>query len=71
MLFLKEIGFYNYTFLMLYLNEGLSRDDLISMACMVGSDYSTGIQTVGVVKAMEIMNEFDGRTGIEKLTNFK
>ena len=56
---------------MLYLNEGLSRDDLISMACMVGSDYSTGIQTVGVVKAMEIMNEFDGRTGIEKLTNFK
>ncbi len=52
-------------------DEGLDRDFLISIALMVGSDYSTGIESVGVVKAMEIINEFDGRSGLDKLASFK
>ncbi len=37
---------------------------------MVGSDYTTGVENVGIVKAMEILNEFNG-DGFEKLENFK
>jgi 5'-3' exonuclease len=37
---------------------------------LVGSDYTLGIENVGVVKAMEILQEFEG-TGIEKLKKIK
>jgi hypothetical protein len=36
----------------------------------VGSDYTLGVENVGVVKAVEILQEFEGN-GIEKLKNFK
>lgn len=37
---------------------------------LVGSDYTEGIENVGIVKAIEILQEFEG-DGIEKLKNFK
>lgn len=49
---------------------GLDRYDLINIALLVGSDYTVGVENVGVVKAIEILNEFKG-SGIEKLKNFK
>jgi hypothetical protein len=49
---------------------GIDRDTLICIAMLVGSDYTLGIENVGIVKAMEILQEFDGES-IEKLWNFK
>jgi 5'-3' exonuclease len=37
---------------------------------LVGSDYTEGLEGVGIVKAVEILNEFDGN-GLEKLKNLK
>jgi DNA excision repair protein ERCC-5 len=52
-------------------NKGLDRDALIAIALLVGSDYTTGIENVGIVKAVETLQEFDGIDGFEKLKNFK
>jgi len=49
---------------------GMDRHSLINIALLVGSDYTTGIENVGIVKAVEILNEFEGN-GLEKLINFK
>ncbi|CAG8494855.1 9314_t:CDS:10 [Paraglomus occultum] len=38
----------------------LDREKLIIMALLLGSDYAEGLQGVGVVTAMEILNEFQG-----------
>ena len=40
------------------------------MALLVGSDYTKCVEGVGIVKAMQILNEFEGE-GFEKLINFK
>ena len=50
--------------------EGLDRESFINFALLVGSDYTEGVENVGIVKAMEILNEFEG-DGLEKLFNFK
>ncbi|KAJ3092174.1 DNA repair protein rad2 [Quaeritorhiza haematococci] len=47
----------------------LSRDKLIDLAYLLGSDYTEGIPGIGVVTAVEILNEFG--SGIEGLTKFK
>ncbi|CAB3998899.1 DNA repair complementing XP-G cells homolog [Paramuricea clavata] len=49
---------------------GLDRLNLIAIALLTGSDYTEGIQGIGIVSAMEIINEFSGE-GIEKLQNLK
>lgn len=48
---------------------GLDRNKLISLAYLLGSDYTEGIPTVGCVTAMEILNEFPGH-GLEPLLKF-
>ncbi|AET39893.1 ssDNA endodeoxyribonuclease RAD2 Ecym_5112 [Eremothecium cymbalariae DBVPG len=40
------------------LNLGLNRDMLISLAELLGSDYTTGVKGVGPVSGMEILAEF-------------
>jgi DNA excision repair protein ERCC-5 len=50
--------------------QGFDRESLINVALLVGSDYTEGIESVGVVKTVEIFQEFEGN-GIEKLQNFK
>ncbi len=43
----------------------LSRETLISIAQLLGSDYTDGIPGVGPVTAMEIISEFPGADGLE------
>ncbi|KAH9512801.1 DNA repair protein [Bulinus truncatus] len=49
---------------------GLSRDQLINLALLCGSDYTEGIQGVGPVRALEIMAEFPG-DGLDGLKMFR
>ncbi|KAK0657401.1 hypothetical protein B0T16DRAFT_318594 [Cercophora newfieldiana] len=42
----------------------LSREQLISLAQLLGSDYTEGIPGVGPVTAIEILSEFPGRDGL-------
>lgn len=43
----------------------LSREQLISLAQLLGSDYTEGLPGVGPVTAVEILSEFPGKTGLE------
>ncbi|RUS22293.1 hypothetical protein BC937DRAFT_89766 [Endogone sp. FLAS-F59071] len=47
----------------------LSRDKLVDMAYLLGSDYTEGLPGVGPVSALEILNEFG--QGLDGLKNFK
>lgn len=49
---------------------GLTREKLINLALLCGSDYTEGIQGVGPVTAMEILIEFPGE-GLEGLLALK
>ena len=49
---------------------GLSREQLINIALLCGSDYTEGVQGVGPVRALEIMAEFPG-AGLEGLYKFR
>ena len=51
-------------------SPGLSQDQLILLAYFTGSDYTEGVQGVGVVTAVEILRDFPGK-GIEVLQKFK
>ncbi|KAM0250561.1 hypothetical protein ACHAP5_002091 [Fusarium lateritium] len=44
----------------------LSREQLISLAHLLGSDYTEGLPGVGPVTALEILSEFPGKDGLEK-----
>ena len=44
----------------------LSRLELISLAQLLGSDYTEGLPGVGPVTAVEILSEFPGRDGLEE-----
>ncbi|PHH67026.1 hypothetical protein CDD81_4421 [Ophiocordyceps australis] len=44
----------------------LSREQLISLAHLLGSDYTEGLSGVGPVTAVEILSEFPGRRGLEE-----
>lgn len=46
----------------------LSREQLISIAQLLGSDYTEGLSGIGPVTAVEILSEFPGQDG---LTGFK
>lgn len=44
----------------------LSREQLISLAQLLGSDYTDGLSGVGPVTAVEILSEFPGRFGLDR-----
>ncbi|TGO74742.1 hypothetical protein BELL_0259g00040 [Botrytis elliptica] len=44
----------------------LSRDQLISIAHLLGSDYTEGIPGIGPVTAVEILSEFPSHAGLEE-----
>jgi DNA excision repair protein ERCC-5 len=48
---------------------GLSRDRLISIAQLLGSDYTDGLPGVGPVTALEILSEFDTLTAFKDWWN--
>ena len=54
----------------LLLLEGLNQDQLILLAYFTGSDYTEGVQGVGVVTAVEILRDFPGE-GLEVLQKFR
>lgn len=43
----------------------LSREQLISLAQLLGSDYTEGLPGVGPVTAIEILSEFPGKRGLD------
>ena len=47
----------------------LSRDDLISMALFMGSDYTPGVKGIAAVNAIEILNSFG--SSMNQLKQFK
>ena len=49
---------------------GLTRDHLIVLAYLLGSDYVEGLEGVGVVSAMELLRDFPG-DGLEPLRKFR
>ena len=49
---------------------GLTRDHLIVLAYLLGSDYVEGVEGVGVVSAMELLRDFPG-DGLEPLMKFR
>ena len=49
---------------------GVDRDGLISLALLLGSDYTLGVHGVGIVNAMEIVNAFPGQ-GNDGLREFR
>ncbi|KAI2472538.1 PIN domain-like protein [Annulohypoxylon bovei var. microspora] len=48
----------------------LSREQLISLAQLLGSDYTEGLPGVGPVTAVEILSEFPGRDGLTKFRDW-
>ncbi|KAK7914263.1 DNA excision repair protein [Apiospora marii] len=48
----------------------LSREQLISLAHLLGSDYTEGLPGVGPVTAVEILSEFPGREGLEEFRDW-
>ena len=51
-------------------NLGLSRDKLVVLAYLLGSDYVEGIEGVGIVSAMEFLRDFPGAQ-LQPLTNLR
>jgi DNA excision repair protein ERCC-5 len=49
---------------------GLTRDTLIRLACLLGSDYIDGLPGVGPVVAMELLKEFPGEDGLHKFRDW-
>jgi 5'-3' exonuclease len=45
---------------------GLRRDDLVSLALLLGSDYTGGVKGVGIVNAMEVLRAFPGPGGLKR-----
>lgn len=50
--------------------KGLSREKMILLAELTGSDYTDGVESVGPVTALEILADFPGN-GIEPLKQFR
>ncbi|XP_065878915.1 DNA repair protein UVH3 isoform X2 [Euphorbia lathyris] len=45
---------------------GLTREKLIRMALLLGSDYTEGISGIGIVNAIEVVNAFPEEDGLQK-----
>ncbi|UYV61111.1 ERCC5 [Cordylochernes scorpioides] len=50
---------------------GLNRAKMVNLALLTGSDYTTGIEGIGPVTAMEVLSEFSGGEGIQPLMEFR
>ncbi|KAG9448758.1 hypothetical protein H6P81_008723 [Aristolochia fimbriata] len=45
---------------------GLTREKLIHMALLLGSDYTEGVSGIGIVNAIEVVNAFPEEEGLQK-----
>ncbi|CAG8511895.1 1844_t:CDS:2, partial [Dentiscutata heterogama] len=48
----------------------LNREKLIRLAIILGSDYTEGLPGIGIVGAMELLNEFPGDDGLEQFKSW-
>jgi 5'-3' exonuclease len=64
------LSFYIYRDVTVSSQLGLTRESLINIAMLCGSDYTEGIRGVGPVTAMEILAKFKGK-GLESLQKLK
>lgn len=64
----KYVEFFSHTDLVQHF--GLTREKLICLALMTGSDYTEGLDTVGAVTGLEVLAEFPGE-GLKPLQDFK
>jgi len=64
----KYVEFFSHTELVQHF--GLTREKLVCVALLTGSDYTEGVETVGPVTALEVLAEFPGE-GISPLQDFK
>ncbi|KAG8073932.1 hypothetical protein GUJ93_ZPchr0006g42684 [Zizania palustris] len=46
---------------------GITREQLIRMALLLGSDYTEGISGIGIVNAIEVVHAFPEEDGLQKL----
>lgn len=49
---------------------GFDQDSIISLALLLGSDYTDGVNGVGIVNATEIVNAFPGFDGLEQFRDW-
>ena len=49
---------------------GLTRSRLVCLTYLLGSDYTAGLDGVGVVNAMEVIGQFKGE-GLDSLQKLK
>ncbi|XP_050382696.1 DNA repair protein UVH3 isoform X3 [Argentina anserina] len=49
---------------------GLTREKLIRMALLLGSDYTEGVSGIGIVNAIEVVNAFPEEDGLHKFRNW-
>ncbi|XP_010555901.1 PREDICTED: DNA repair protein UVH3 isoform X2 [Tarenaya hassleriana] len=45
---------------------GMTREKLIRMALLLGSDYTEGVSGIGIVNAIEVLNAFPEEDGLQK-----
>ncbi|KAF3628664.1 DNA repair protein UVH3 [Capsicum annuum] len=45
---------------------GLDREKIIRMALLLGSDYTEGVSGIGIVNAIEVVNAFPEKDGLQK-----
>ena len=50
--------------------SGLTRQRMVCLAYLLGSDYTPGLDGVGVVNAMEVIGQFRGE-GLDSLEKLK
>uniref|UniRef100_A0A224YX51 DNA excision repair protein ERCC-5 n=1 Tax=Rhipicephalus zambeziensis TaxID=60191 RepID=A0A224YX51_9ACAR len=50
---------------------GLDRQKMVAFALLCGSDYTTGVNGVGPVTAMEVLSEFKGDDAVSLLEEFR
>lgn len=60
----KYVEFYDYN--MIEEKLGLNRDNMIELALLLGSDYTTGIKSMGPVSSMEVLAEFKNLKAFKK-----
>ncbi|CAJ0843167.1 12982_t:CDS:10 [Entrophospora sp. SA101] len=48
----------------------INRNKLIQLSILLGSDYTEGLTGIGIVNAIEILNEFPGEDGLEKFRDW-
>ncbi|KAF4376577.1 DNA repair protein UVH3 isoform X1 [Cannabis sativa] len=49
---------------------GLTREQLIRMALLLGSDYTEGVSGIGIVNAIEVVNAFPEEDGLQKFRDW-